>query len=160
MKRCLLFLALCLATAAHATTTITLKSTVTGKTLGTVTAKNTPYGLLLTPDLNSLPPGPHGFHVHTKPDCGEQGKSAGGHYDPRKTNKHRGPYDRRGHLGDLPVLYVDKDGRSTIPVLAPRLKERWIKRRALIIHAGGDNYSDTPKPLGGGGPRIACGVIK
>jgi Cu-Zn family superoxide dismutase len=29
-----------------------------------------------------------------------------------------------------------------------------------MIHAGGDNYSDTPKPLGGGGERIACGVVK
>jgi superoxide dismutase, Cu-Zn family len=28
-----------------------------------------------------------------------------------------------------------------------------------MIHAGGDNYSDTPAPLDGGGARIACGVI-
>ena len=28
------------------------------------------------------------------------------------------------------------------------------------VHAGGDNYSDQPAPLGGGGARIACGVIK
>jgi len=32
--------------------------------------------------------------------------------------------------------------------------------KALMIHAGGDNFSDTPKPLGGGGERIACGVVK
>ncbi|HHU1509993.1 TPA: superoxide dismutase [Cu-Zn] SodC2, partial [Escherichia coli] len=25
---------------------------------------------------------------------------------------------------------------------------------------GGDNMSDQPKPLGGGGERYACGVIK
>lgn len=29
-----------------------------------------------------------------------------------------------------------------------------------MIHAVGDNYSDTPAPLGSGGARIACGVIK
>ena len=29
-----------------------------------------------------------------------------------------------------------------------------------MIHAGGDNYADTPKPSGGGGERIACGVVK
>jgi superoxide dismutase, Cu-Zn family len=29
-----------------------------------------------------------------------------------------------------------------------------------MIHSGGDNYSDAPAPLGGGGARIACGVIK
>jgi superoxide dismutase, Cu-Zn family len=28
-----------------------------------------------------------------------------------------------------------------------------------MIHAGGDNYADQPQPLGGGGARIACGVI-
>jgi Cu-Zn family superoxide dismutase len=28
-----------------------------------------------------------------------------------------------------------------------------------MIHEGGDNYSDEPAPLGGGGARIACGVI-
>ena len=29
-----------------------------------------------------------------------------------------------------------------------------------MIHVGGDNHSDHPKPLGGGGGRLACGVIK
>ncbi|SUT85383.1 superoxide dismutase [Actinobacillus ureae] len=27
-----------------------------------------------------------------------------------------------------------------------------------MIHAGGDNHSDHPAALGGGGPRMACGV--
>jgi len=30
---------------------------------------------------------------------------------------------------------------------------------SLMIHAGGDNHSDHPMPLGGGGARIACGVV-
>ena len=34
-----------------------------------------------------------------------------------------------------------------------------VSGRALMIHEGGDNYADEPKPLGGGGARIACGVI-
>jgi len=29
-----------------------------------------------------------------------------------------------------------------------------------MIHAGSDNYADEPKPLGGGGSRVACGVIE
>jgi Cu-Zn family superoxide dismutase len=28
-----------------------------------------------------------------------------------------------------------------------------------MLHVGGDNYADTPAPLGGGGARMACGVI-
>jgi len=29
-----------------------------------------------------------------------------------------------------------------------------------MVHVGGDNYSDNPEALGGGGARMACGVIK
>ncbi len=42
----------------------------------------------------------------------------------------------------------------------PRLTAKEIRERSVVIHAGGDNYQDTPKALGGGGKRIACGVIK
>ncbi|NIY58922.1 superoxide dismutase family protein, partial [Francisella orientalis] len=34
-----------------------------------------------------------------------------------------------------------------------------LEGHSLMIHEGGDNYSDTPKPLGGGGTRMWCGVI-
>ena len=34
-----------------------------------------------------------------------------------------------------------------------------LKGRALMVHAGGDNHADHPMPLGGGGARVACGVI-
>ena len=87
------------------------------------------------------------------------GLAAGGHYDPSGTGRHDGPYGD-GHNGDLPPLYVGADGRSTIPVLAPRLKVADIRYRSLMIHAGGDNFSDQPKKLGGGGPRMVCGVVR
>ena len=138
-----------------------------GKEIGTVTVSDSKYGLILTPQLSDLASGLHGFHIHEKADCShamKEGKAvpalaAGGHYDPAVTGKHEGPYGN-GHLGDLPALYVAADGKATLPVLAPRLKVADIKGRSLMIHAGGDNYSDTPAPLGGGGARIACGVIK
>jgi Cu-Zn family superoxide dismutase len=138
-----------------------------GKGIGTVTISDTPYGLLLVPELGELTPGIHGFHVHQNPDCGPAlkdgkqvpGLAAGGHYDPAGTGKHEGPY-AQGHLGDLPALYVGADGKATTPVLAPRLKTADLKGRSLMIHAGGDNYSDMPAALGGGGGRIACGFIK
>jgi Cu-Zn family superoxide dismutase len=47
-----------------------------------------------------------------------------------------------------------------VTLTAPRLKVADAEGRALMIHAGGDNYSDQPKPLGGGGARIACGVVE
>lgn len=138
-----------------------------GKEIGTMAASDSKYGLILTPQLSNLTPGLHGFHVHDKPDCShamKDGKAvpalaAGGHYDPAGTGKHEGPYGN-GHLGDLPPLYVGADGKATLPVLAPRLKVADIKGRSLMIHAGGDNYSDAPAQLGGGGARVACGVVK
>ncbi|MCI0509610.1 Cu-Zn family superoxide dismutase [Chromohalobacter marismortui] len=136
----------------------------TGDSVGSVMLEDTEYGLLLTPDLAGLDPGMHGFHVHMNPSCqpskqgGETvpGGAAGGHYDPENTGTHQGPYGD-GHLGDLPVLMVDKDGNATTPVLAPRLEVSDLEGRALMVHAGGDNYSDEPK-LGGGGKRVACGT--
>ena len=74
------------------------------------------------------------------------------------TKQHGLPWGN-GHLGDLPALYVDMHGTANNPVLAPRLKLADIAGKSLMIHAGGDNHSDSPAALGGGGMRIACGVI-
>ena len=170
MKK-LTFALLCLAfSAAHAESiSITMHlvdSSGAGKTIGTIQAEDGPYGLILKPDLSGLTAGIHGFHVHQNGDCGakmSEGKSvpglaAGGHFDPRNTGHHEGPYGN-GHLGDLPALFVDAQGKATLPVLAPRLKVSDLKGRSLMIHAGGDNYSDNPA-LGGGGMRMACGVVQ
>ena len=136
-----------------------------GNAVGEVTISESKYGVVLTPALNGLAPGLHGFHIHQNPDCGPNEKdgkpvpalAAGGHYDPDKTNRHGTPWGD-GHLGDLPPLFVDANGNGTQPVLAPRLKISDLKGRALIVHVGGDNHADHPAPLGGGGARIVCGV--
>lgn len=128
-----------------------------GSTLGTVTFEDHPYGLLIKPKLSGLAAGQHGFHIHQHPDCGDHGMNAGSHFDPGSTNSHQGPYGE-GHLGDLPVLIVSDKGEVNTPMLAPRLSTQQIKGHAVMIHAGGDNYTDTP-PLGGGGARIGCGTI-
>ena len=137
-----------------------------GTSIGTVSFQQTPKGLLITPALGKLSPGEHGFHIHENGSCeaaekdGKMGAAlaAGGHLNPEKVAHHGTPLD--GHLGDLPALTVNDKGFATTPVLAPRLKLADIQGRAIMIHAGGDNYSDSPKPLGGGGERIACGVIQ
>jgi Cu-Zn family superoxide dismutase len=138
-----------------------------GKSIGTVTISDGKEGLVFTPQLTDLAPGVHGFHVHQNPDCAaamKDGKvtpalAAGGHYDPANVGKHQGPLGK-GHLGDLPALTVGADGKATAAVTAPHVKMADVKGRSLMIHAGGDNYSDQPAPLGGGGARVACGVIK
>ena len=85
--------------------------------------------------------------------------AAGGHLDPAATKRHGTPWGD-GHLGDLPALTVDDKGNAGNPVLAPRLKLADVKGKALMVHAGGDNHADHPSPLGGGGGRMACGVIQ
>lgn len=128
-----------------------------GASLGKISFEDSQYGLLIKPQLFGLPVGLHGFHIHQHPDCGDGGMKAGGHFDPGATNSHQGPYGK-GHLGDLPVLATNRDGVANTTLLAPRLTTQDIKGHAIMIHADGDNYSDTP-PLGGGGARIGCGKI-
>ncbi|EMK3757711.1 MULTISPECIES: superoxide dismutase [Cu-Zn] SodC [unclassified Providencia] len=172
LKMCLLAALFTAGTAYAAQSTVVLKEatpTGDGKAIGEVVITETEYGLLFTPKLAGLQAGVHGFHVHENPSCepaDKDGKSvpalkAGGHLDPVKTGVHKGPYDNSGHLGDLPGLVADSQGNANYAVLAPRLKSlKDVQERALMVHVGGDNYSDNPEALGGGGARMACGVIK
>lgn len=147
--------------------TVTMNHLESGQTAGTVTISKSPYGTVFTPDLNGLPSGQHGFHVHQIGSCGAKkvdgtlvlGGAAGGHYDPTNSGQHGLPWTHSNHKGDLPALYVDANGVANSPVLAPRLKLEELRGKSLMIHLHGDNYSDVPKPLGGGGARIACGLI-
>jgi Cu-Zn family superoxide dismutase len=145
--------------AVAATVTAEVKTTSNATPIGTVEFVDTEYGLLIKPDLTSLNPGIHGFHIHQHPNCEHAGMSAAGHFDPQKTDKHKGPYSN-GHLGDLPALYVDQSGSAKQAILAPRLKTSDIINHSVMIHEGGDNYSDKPAALGGGGSRAACGLIQ
>lgn len=138
-----------------------------GTKIGTITVRETQYGTLFIPQLCELSEGLHGFHVHVNGSCGPgekdgkmvPGLAAGGHFDPQQTNSHKGPY-ANGHQGDLPALYADSTGAAIHPVLAPRIHLSELKGHALMIHQGGDNYADSPKALGGGGARVACGVVQ
>ena len=135
--------------------------------IGSIEVYDSKFGLILVPKLSKIPPGVHGFHIHESPNCNPLKKEdssiitfgqAGGHYDPEKTDKHLGPYGR-GHLGDLPALIIPENSEVALPILAPRLTSKDILNHSIIIHEQADNYSDFPKKLGGGGKRIACGII-
>lgn len=123
-------------------------------------------GLVFTPALQHLTPGLHGIHIHENPTCDAQvkegvlvpGLAAGSHYDPYHAKEHGTPWGP-GHAGDLPALYVDEKGYAQQPFYAPRLTIGDVKGRSIVIHANGDNYSDVPNKFGGGGARVACGVI-
>lgn len=151
--------ALLLSASVHATIVIPMYSLDTGKKIGYVNADNTVYGLILSPHLKNLPPGIHGLHIHEFASCACHGEAAGGHYDPELNRVHLGPFKGEGHLGDLPVLIVSARGYATQQSLAPRVRLADLGGHTLVIDAYGDNYDDVPRTDGGGGPKIACGVI-
>ncbi len=144
-------------------------ATGSGDAVGSLTIADNPAGAAVTTSLSKLPPGLHGFHVHENGSCQPTTPSggppvpagaAGGHFDPQKAAKHAGPQGA-GHLGDLPVLQVAADGSATQNLTAPLIKDvAALRGKAVVIHAGGDNYSDQPAPLGGGGARLACGILQ
>lgn len=137
-----------------------------GKEVGTVKAKDTAAGLEMHVQVEGLTPGEHGFHMHTNPSCEAALKdgvlasawAAGPHFDPANSGHHAGP-NGNGHLGDLPLLTADADGKVNLKIIAPHLKEADLNGHSFMVHAGADNYADQP-PLGGGGARIICGVIE
>lgn len=138
----------------------------TGESMGTVLIRGGEQGAVFEVNLQGATPGEHGFHLHQTAHCGPShdtgpatpGGAAGSHWDPATTNQHAGP-EGAGHLGDLPRLEANAEGQIAQTVTAPRITDiAQLSGRALMLHEGGDNYTDTPEN-GGGGARVACGVI-
>ncbi len=101
----------------------------------------------------------HGFHIHEKGDCSNNGEAAGGHFNP-SGQPHGGPNGPR-HLGDMPSLKADAGGEAEyehqIRGVLMSGGEADLMGKAVIVHARPDDY--TTQPSGNAGPRIACGVI-
>jgi len=134
-----------------------------GKEVGAATLTDTPSGVLISLDLTAVPPGEHGFHVHTTGKCEPPDfKSAGPHFNPDQT-KHGFMTPEGPHAGDLPNLHVPADGKLQVEVLEPNVTLSGeaplldADGSALVIHAGADDYKTDP--AGNSGNRIACGVI-
>ena len=149
--------------------TVTLK-TADGATIGAAVLTEAPTGLLVRVEIKSgLAPGWHGMHFHEKGDCTDpKFMNAGGHIQmagmkmPHGLLSAGGPDD-----GDLPNLFVQADGSAKAEVFTTRLSLKAQNGRsallgpngsALMIHANPDDQ--TTQPIGGAGPRIACGVIR
>ncbi len=134
-----------------------------GKVIGTITLTETPQGVLLNGDLNGLPPGPHGFHVHAVGKCEPPFTSAGGHFNPE--NKKHGFHDASGaHAGDLPNLHAVADGKAMVDAVAAGLTLAGGSKSLLdqdgasiVIHAKADDYKTDP--AGESGDRIVCGIV-
>ncbi|MFI0435848.1 MAG: superoxide dismutase family protein [Parachlamydiaceae bacterium] len=128
---------------------------------GIVTFTKVSSGIKIIADVQGLPPGKHGFHVHEHGDCsGTDGMKAGGHFNPTN-HKHGGPDSPERHVGDFGNLEADEKGRAyyeRIDTLISFEGPNSILERSIIIHADPDDF--VTQPTGNSGARIACAKIK
>jgi Cu-Zn family superoxide dismutase len=127
----------------------------------------------------------HGLHIHANDtvangdgciaDAAQPSStwfvSADGHWKHDATELHG------GHAGDLPSVFVNADGTATVRFDVDKLTPEEIVGRAVVLHAGPDNFGNVPvgtnadqytpgatalaktQGTGNAGDRIACGVI-
>lgn len=150
-----------------------------GAVVGTLKITRNATWLAIVIDTHGLKPGFHGVHFHQVGKCepnsmppagGAPGDflSAGGHLQVGDANA-------KPASGDLTSLLVRQDGEGSLETATDSVTFDDLKGRALIIHAGPDNFGNipnrysqangTPGPdaetmaTGDAGGRVACGVI-
>ena len=128
----------------------------------------------------------HGLHIHAN-DTAANGDgciadpllasstwfvSADGHW------KHDPSELHGNHAGDLPSVFVNADGTASIEFDVDKLTPEDVIGRAVVLHAGPDNFGNVPvgpgadqytagsgalaktQATGNAGDRFACGVIE
>jgi|SRR5690625_5227787 len=136
-----------------------------GDRLGDATFKEVPEGVNIHIKVEGLTSGFHGIHIHEHAKCeGPDFTSAGDHLNP-DDNEHGLMHPKGSHLGDLPNIEVDSNGKVDVELL---LREATLKEgrysllqdggTSLIIHEKQDD--GITQPSGDSGERIACGLLK
>lgn len=127
-----------------------------GATVGTVEIQPRSGGTYLRVEVQGMPMGEHGLHLHAVGKCeGPAFQSAGGHWNPAsKQHGHLNPLG--AHLGDLPNLDVSANGHGRLVFLVNG-QVNDADGTSLVVHAKpDDNRTD---PSGNSGDRIACAVL-
>jgi superoxide dismutase, Cu-Zn family len=135
-----------------------------GRSVGMATFDEVSNGVLVSVEVKGISPGLHAIHIHSVGKCeGPAFTSAGGHFNPEQ-KKHGLKNPQGPHAGDMPNMYVAKDGVGRFEVLNDNITLKAGKRSvfdadgsALVIHAGADDF--VSDPAGNAGDRVACGVI-
>ena len=102
----------------------------------------------------------HGFHIHEFGDIRSQdGKSAGGHYNPDGF-PHALPPEKKRHAGSFGNLISDSNGNvdTTFTDDTFSISDQFnpVLGRSVVVHAKKD---DGGQPTGNAGARIGFGVI-
>lgn len=169
-RRLLPFIALLLATPAFAkaknTVTVPLTNSQ-GQDAGTATFSPARGGKVeIKLNLQNLPVGQHGVHIHQNPKCDAPDfKSAGGHFNPdAKQHGYQNPAGH--HNGDLPQnveIGEGHVGKATFKVdslsMTPGAANSIFANggTSIMVHEKADDMKTDPS--GNSGNRIACGVI-
>ncbi|MCT9933253.1 superoxide dismutase family protein [Planotetraspora sp. A-T 1434] len=149
-----------------------------GREVGTLHIEDAENGKsTVTVRAEGLPPGFHGFHVHSKGTCeaGSTDPATGSPFFSSGPHLGAGPHPE--HTGDLPNLLVNKDGTAGATYVTDRFRVSGLVGDAgtsVIIHSKPDNNANIPEryshegkagpdaetlKAGDSGSRIACGVI-
>jgi Cu-Zn family superoxide dismutase len=135
-----------------------------GASIGEATLITTPAGILIDVNVKGLPAGKWvAFHVHETGTCDAMAHfdTAGGHFNP-KGAQHGFLAPDGPHAGDMPNQLVNVEGALRTQVLNAMVTldggPNSIRGRALMIHAGEDDYKS--QPAGNAGARLACAVIE
>ncbi len=152
--------------APQSTAKVSLTSAAGKSVKGDLTVTSEGTSVTIRGEVTGLDPDKeHGFHIHDGSQCtAPDFQSAGEHFNPTK-DPHGGPKSDARHLGDIPNLKADKDGRTTLDVNVKGVTlvdkdggPNAILGKTLVVHAMPDDYKT--QPSGGSGARIACGVIR
>jgi superoxide dismutase, Cu-Zn family len=137
-----------------------------GQVVGTATFTQVGSAMRVLLEVQGLPPGVKGVHVHAVGKCdGPDFNSAGNHFNP--TGRQHGALNPQGlgpHAGDLPNITVGADGKgrleSTTELMSVGGGQASVfdaDGSAIVVHAAPDDFRTDP--TGNSGARIACGVI-
>ncbi|RAP32839.1 superoxide dismutase family protein [Candidatus Marinamargulisbacteria bacterium SCGC AG-439-L15] len=128
---------------------------------GVVIFRQKKEGVKVTGRFTGLTPNQkHGIHIHQYGDISSpDGKSAGGHYNP-KGHPHGHPPTLKRHAGSFGNIQADKKGRGSIDLFDKTISisrhHHPILGRTVVIHAKEDTGE---QPAGNAGSRIGIGVI-
>ena len=133
---------------------------------GTVTFTEENGFVTMFAEMEGLTEGVHAIHIHEKADCSSpDGKSTGGHWNP--TAQPHGKWDAAEgyHKGDIGNFTADASGKGSITFTTDQWcigcgdETKDILGKAVIVHAGTDDY--VTQPTGDAGGRISCaGIIQ
>jgi len=136
------------------------------KVSGTVTFTQENGIVTMVAEMEGLTEGTHAIHIHEKADCSSpDGKSTGGHWNPTMQPHGQWGAEEGYHKGDIGNFTADTSGKGSITFSTDQWcigcgdETKDILGKAVIVHAGTDDY--ITQPTGDAGGRVSCaGIIE